>query len=100
MKLHEIIKTMESGKDSVIIEELFKYRKALKVYYNNYFSGGAILMVTAVFNACGYGIIVPEDEFNEAICTYLNDFDCSNEDNENYSEYETICANSIPLALL
>jgi len=100
MKLYEIIKTFETGKDSVLISELQKYRKSLRVYYDNYFCGGSILMVTAVFNACSYGIIVPENEFNEAVLNYLDDNTADEKTSESFAEYETICFNSIPLSLL
>jgi len=72
MKLHEIIETMESGEDSVLIESLIPYKKSLQVYYTSLFPSEPLLMVTAVFNACQYGIIVPCEELHEAISIYHN----------------------------
>lgn len=97
LKLHEIIEINESGRDSILISELQKYRKSLKVYYNHYFVRDPMLMVTAVFNACSYAIIVPGNEFTESVINYIGDPDCINEDNKNFAEYETICFNSIML---
>ena len=43
-------------------------------------------MVTDVFNAAQYAIIVPSNEFGEAIEHYLNDADMSEEDKANQTE--------------
>lgn len=97
MKLHEIIAAHENGTDSILIEKMIPYKKSLLIYFSNRFSSEPVLMVTMVTNACQYGRIEPANEFNEAIGAYLDDYDCANEDSENFPEYETICANSIML---
>lgn len=99
MKLHEIISENNAGENSILIEELVKYKKQLYIYYNRYFSGEPALMVTAVMNACQYGRIVPSCDFEEAICQELGvDYiDQENTDSDEFAAYETICANSIML---
>lgn len=97
MKLIEIISENNAGENSILIEELSKYKKQLCIYYNHYFSDEPILMVISVMNACQYAKIVPSRDFDDAICAYLDDYDCDNEDSERFGEYETICANSIAL---
>ena len=99
MKLHEIIKLIdETQQESILVEELYKYRKSLHIWYSNHFIDMPVLMVTDVFNACQYATIVPASELTESICAYLGDWDCVNEDSANYGTYETICFNSIPLS--
>ena len=97
MKLHEIITAMEDPTDSVLIEKMVPYKKSLLAYFSSRFTSEPVLMITDVFNSAQYGRIEPAGELNEAICAYLDDYDCENEDSENFSEYETICANSIML---
>lgn len=97
MKLHEIITAMENPTDSVLIEKMVPYKKSLLAYFSSKFSSEPVLMVTSVTNACQYGRIEPANEMNEAICAYLDDYDCQNEDSENFGTYETICAYSIAL---
>jgi hypothetical protein len=43
-------------------------------------------MVTDVFNACQYALIVPSNEFNEAIDTYLEDSEMSEDEKQNQTE--------------
>lgn len=93
MKLHEIITAMEDPTDSVLIEKMIPYKKSLLAYFSSRFTSEPVLMVTSVFNAAQYGRIEPAGELNDAICAWLDDYDCDNEE----SEYETICANSIML---
>jgi len=100
LKMYEIIEYCNDLKNSVLIEQIIPYKKSLLTYYTNYFTSEPILMVTAVFNAAQYGVIVPANEFIDAICEHLNDLECMNEDSGNYAEYETICFNSIPLSKL
>lgn len=97
MKLHEIITAMENPTDSVLIEKMIPYKKSLLAYFSSRFTSEPILMITDVFNAAQYGRIEPVGELNDAICAYLDDYDCDNEESENFCEYETICANSIML---
>jgi phytoene/squalene synthetase len=79
MKLHEIIDINDIGTDSILTEELYKYRKSLFVYYSNFFTSEPVLMVTDVFNAAQYALIVPIDEMSDAQAIYLQDRDCSQE---------------------
>lgn len=98
MKLHEIITALETPTNSVLIESMIPYKKSLLAYYRDQFMTEPVLMVTMVANAVQYARIEPQDEFNEAICAYLDDYDCLNEGSENFGEYETICFNSMMLA--
>ena len=97
MKLHEIITAHEDPTQSILIEKMIPYKKSLLAYYTAQFTSEPILMVTAAMNAAQYGRIEPVNELNEAICAYLDDYDCDNEESENFCEYETICANSMML---
>lgn len=97
MKLHEIITALETPTNSVLIELMIPYKKLLLRYYSAHFTSEPVLMVTSVMNAAQYARIEPANELNEAICAYLDDYDCSNEESEKFCEYETICANSIML---
>jgi bifunctional N-acetylglucosamine-1-phosphate-uridyltransferase/glucosamine-1-phosphate-acetyltransferase GlmU-like protein len=102
MLLHEIITANENPKTAILIEKLIPYKKSLHIYYSNYSNHGdePLLMVTAVMNAAQYGRIVSSNELTEAICEYLDDYDCMEETSENFGEYETICFNSILLKTL
>jgi len=71
MKLHEIITTFEGGTSSVLTELLHPYKKSLLTYYKAYYNCEPVLMVTDVFNACSYAMVVPGNEFSEAIYHYL-----------------------------
>lgn len=100
MKLHEILEANEISDRSILIELLIPYKKSLFTIFSREYRGEPILMVTSVFNAAQYGKIVPANELHEAVCDYLNDYDCSNEESENYPAYETIMFNSIPFSKL
>lgn len=96
MKLHEIIETNETGKTAILTEELYKYRNSLLVYYRSLWARQEpVLLITSVFNACQYALIVPECEIMEAIECYLEDSGLTAEEKENAAE-EILC-NSIPL---
>ena len=82
MKLNEIISTNDKGTDSILIEKLIPYKKSLLTYYRDLFNCEPILMVTSVFNAAQYGIIVPSNEMDEALDIYIADEDYSDEDKE------------------
>ena len=71
MKLHEIIQTNDELDKAILTEELFKYRRSLLTYYKTYFTSEPMLMVVSVTNACQYALIVPSDEFYEALESYL-----------------------------
>lgn len=102
MNLSSIITANESHTQSILIETMLPYKKSLLTYYSNYFGSRnePMLMVTDVFNAAQYGKIVPANDFQDAIAAYLDDYNCSDENSENFAAYETICFNSIPLSKL
>jgi hypothetical protein len=102
MLLHQIISNNQIATNSILIELLVPYKKSLVTYYKNEFSSHdePLLMVTNVMNAAQYGKIVPMSEFQDAICEYLDDYNCMDEESENFSAYENICFNSIPLSRL
>lgn len=95
MLLHEIIQKCEEGKDSILTEILYKYKKSLYTYFKSYYNCEPVLVVTDVYNACQYAFIAPSNEFNEAIENYLEDENMSDEDK--HAEIETISFNSIML---
>jgi nitrate/nitrite-specific signal transduction histidine kinase len=86
MNLSQIIETNETGKQSILTELLYKYKKSLYIYYKDQFCCEPVLMVTDVFNACQYALIVPSNEFNEAIDTYLEDSEMSEDEKHNQTE--------------
>lgn len=97
-KLHELVEIFENNatnKQSVLIELIVPYKKQLLTYFKEFYLQDPILVITSVFNSCSYGFIVPADNYQESICDYLNDYDCMNEENENFAEWETINSNSI-----
>lgn len=98
MLLHQIIKLSEEGKTGILIELIQPYKKSLSTYFERYYTSKPALVVTAVFNAAQYGFICPSDEMQEAIETYLNGSDLSEEDKE--SEREIILFNSLMLETL
>ena len=101
MKLHEIIELNSEDQKSVLIEEMAKYKRSLKTYFEDYFStSDLILMVTDVSNAAQYGKIVPASEFGEAIDAWLYPeiVDLEDVESDTCAEYETICANSLALS--
>lgn len=100
LKLHEIIELNEKPNNSILLELLIPYKNSLYTYYKNYFCEEPVLMVTSVCNAVQYGKIVPANDFTECIIEWLDDPDCMNEDNETFSEFETINFNSIMLSQL
>ena len=100
LKLYEIIALNDKPHNSILIESLIPYKNSLYTYYKDYFCGEPVLMVTSVCNAVQYGKIVPCNEFTDSIIQWLNNPDCMNEDNDNFSEFETINFNSIPLSKL
>jgi len=97
MKIHEIITALEDPTQSVLIEKMVPYKKSLLAYFSSRFTSEPVLMITDVFNAAQYGRIEPAADLNDAICAYLDDYDCANEESENFGTYETICADSIAL---
>ncbi len=103
MKLYEIIEKNDEDTSSVLIESMHPYKKTLKSYYQQKMED-PIMMITSVTNTTAYGKIVPAGKFNEAICAWLEvphivtDEDEEGFDEELFAEWETISANSIPLA--
>jgi hypothetical protein len=96
MNLSQIIETNETGKQSILTELLYKYKKSLYTYYKSYYNCEPVLMVTDVFNTCQYALIVPSNEFNDAIDTYLEDSELTEE--EKQDQVELISFQSIMLS--
>lgn len=90
LNLSQIIEINSDPQKSVLFESVNPYLKSLYVFYKDLFCCEPILMVTDVFNAAQYVKIVPSDDFNEAVCDYIGDDLCTNEESENFSTYETI----------
>ena len=97
MLLNEIITINDKGTDAILIEKLIPYKKSLLTYYRDFFNCEPILMVTSVFNAAQYGIIVPCDEIEDAFYIYMGS---EIENNCEAEEKETIMFNSILLSNL
>lgn len=97
MLLHEIISTNDKGTSSINTSILHSYKKSLYTYYKDLYCCEPVLMVTDVFNAVQYALIVPANEFHEAINHYL-DADNSLTDEEKESSIELISFQSIPLS--
>ena len=79
MKLYEIIEAMETPTNTILVEELVKYKKSLFTYYSNYFTSEPILMVTDVMNAAQYARITDAENFTEDMILYLEGDDCEQE---------------------
>lgn len=95
LKLSDIIRISEENNGSTInIEEILKYKRSLITYFKEYYCCDPILLVTDVFNACSYGIVVSANDFEEAAKLHIeaNNAEDSEEDKEGY--YETMNFNS------
>ena len=92
MRLHEILKANEDVATSIDTEQLYKYRKSLKVLFGR----NAVLLVTDVFNAVQYAKIVSGDEFSDAVQAYVDSMALETEQDKE-DAIELICFQSIPL---
>lgn len=97
MKLHEIIKAVENDEE-LMYEHVAPYKKTLYHYFKDQFCCEPVVMITFVCNAMQGAKIVSSNEFIDAICNYLEDYSCTDENSENFGEYETICANSFMMS--
>lgn len=86
MLLHQIIATNDKGTSSINTKILHPYKKSLYTYYKDLFCCEPVLMVTDVFNAVQYAVIVPVNEFSEAIDVYINACSLTDEDKMNQTE--------------
>ncbi len=86
MLLHQIIETNDNGTSALLTEMLYKYKKSLYTYYKDLFCCEPVLMVTTVFNAAQYALIVPSNEFNEAIEHYLQNEEMTDQEKEEQNE--------------
>ena len=86
MNLSQIIEINDNGTQSILVEILHKYKKSLYTYYKNYCNCEPMLMVTDVFNAAQYALIVPSNEFNEAIDIYLQNSGLNDEEKQDQNE--------------
>jgi hypothetical protein len=96
MKLHEIIAISEESTTGILIEEIAKYKRSLKTYFESYYNSEPVLVVTSVFNACSYGFIAPAKDMFDAIEVYLNADDTLTEEDKEQSR-EVISSQSIML---
>jgi predicted alternative tryptophan synthase beta-subunit len=85
-KLYEIIEINSTGDTAILVESLLRYKKSLYTYFKRYYSQEPILMVTDVFNAAQYALIVPANEMSEAIQVYLQNSNLTNEEKEEQTE--------------
>lgn len=93
LTLQTIIYRIESY-DSIRTDLLLnKYGKSLYIYYKRLFCCEPILMVTSVFNACSYALIVPSNDFNEYLANYV-ELDQLATDEDKAAEMEVISFNS------
>jgi hypothetical protein len=95
MKLYELIETF-SRNQPVDVALILPYKRSLRTYYQNWHLGEPILMITSVFNAGALGLVVPADEYHEAVYSYLAEHNPETEyDSEDWNSYvEVISANS------
>lgn len=97
--LASIIKANDNGLETgeaLLIEKLLPYRRSLCTYYTNEFRCEPILMIVMVCDAVQYGLIVPSNEFSEALSNYCDtmEFDDGDE-RENFEEL--VSFQSLPL---
>lgn len=95
MQLHEIISISEKGTSSILLELLHPYKRSLYTYFKDYYCSEPVLIITDVMNAAQYGFIAPANEMHEAISTYLQDSDLTEQEKE--EQTELICFQSIML---
>ena len=96
MLLYQIIRNNDAAKFSILTEILFQYKKSLYTYYKDMFNCEPVLMVTTVYNAAQYALIVPSNELGEAIDNWVNLQEDSTEE-EKEEERELIGFQSIML---
>jgi hypothetical protein len=98
MRLHEIIQANKTVGNSILIEDIVKYKKSLITYWGDMYcvnDRDLILVVTDVMNAAQYGFIIDANQFSEVVEEYVETLDLNEEDKQN--EIETIQFNSIQL---
>jgi hypothetical protein len=101
MRLHEINQANQVIGNSILIDEIVKYKKALITYWSDMYcvnEDQLILVVTDIMNAAQYGFIIDADQFSEVVEEYVETLDLNEEDKQN--EIETIQFNSIQLIKL
>jgi hypothetical protein len=93
MLLYQIVETLKVPDQSILIEEIVKYKNSLLTIYGN----DCFLMVTSTFNVGSYARIVSiGDGFIESVEDYVNTIpDLSEEDRKN--EIELINFQSLQL---
>lgn len=91
MKLHQIIEHWDKNpSDSISTETLYPYKRSLLTYFEDYFCCEPVLMVTDVFNAAQYAIIVPSNEFSDALEAYLEECDLDEEEKEHEHKWSLV----------
>ena len=94
MKLHEIIECFDSGTTAVEIEHVLKYKRSLLAYYRDMYNGEPIFMVTSVTNNSCYGIVVPANDFPDALDVWMEASGTERDSQDWEDECETINYNS------
>lgn len=84
----------ESYEYNFSIDDILKYKKSILTYYEQFYANDPIFLVTSVTNNSCIGFITSSSDFIEEICAYLDDYNCQDEESENFGEFETICFNS------
>jgi hypothetical protein len=98
MRLHEINQANQVIGNSILIDEIVKYKKSLITYWSDMYNVNEdqlILVVTSVFNSGSYGFITEVDQYTEVVQEYVDNLDLSKEDAD--YEFENINFNSIQL---
>lgn len=98
MRLHEINQANQVIGNSILIDEIVKYKKSLITYWSDMYcvnEDQLILVVTDIMNAAQYGFIIDAAQFSEVVEEYVETLDLNEEDKQN--EIETIQFNSIQL---
>jgi hypothetical protein len=99
MRLHEINQANQVIGNSILIDEIVKYKKSLITYWSDMYCVNEeqlILVVTDIMNAAQYGFITEAGQYQEVVEEYVNTIpDMTEEDKEN--EIENINFNSIQL---
>lgn len=87
MKLHELIETFIEGSKAVEYSLIQPYRKALRIYFKDYFTTEPVLAPVMVVNAVQYCLIIPSGELLEGLSMYDEEVLHNEELEELYCQY-------------
>ena len=99
MKLHEIIGNTTASKE-VMLDHMQPYIRSLYIFYRHSFCCEPVLMVTSVTNSASLGMIVPSEEFQDAVFHYVEENHPEATPGEKKEYMETINFNSLILKVL